>query len=166
MSIEYVLARQTAQTSWREPRLAPGGKAELTAGDISLIASHAPHMSYHALMAKCCQYPISEREMLHWANMECWREWRTNVAYREIPVKVDTLDRLAELAVLAWIDPRLPHGADIKNRAAFCRENPETFRKKFQELYGYLYGELGYLETVGREAVRRFMRRDDTNAET
>jgi hypothetical protein len=161
MSIEYMLARLTAQTGNLDPRIPGGGIPELTAADISLIAAAAPHMSYHALMAKYCDDQISEREILAWAHRTSLDEWFTNPAHATTPVQARQLNRLAELTVLAWINPQLPHGTSIPTRAAYIGANHDTFRHNFQSHYAFLTGELGYLERIGIIAAYKFKGRKD-----
>lgn len=161
MTIEYLLARLTAQSPGPRPKEPGKGKPTLTAADISLISSHAPHMSYHALMAKICDDRISEREILKWAKRISLAEWFSNPLYAEVSCSARALNKLPELAVLAWINPQLPHAANIKNQAAFVNENPETYRKKYRNHFAFLLGELAYLEEVGRRAVMGFLHRKE-----
>lgn len=156
MSIEYMLARLTAQTTWRDHHMPAGGKPELTAADISVIAAHAPHMSFHALMAKYCDDAISEKAIMSWAHQTSLDEWFTNPTYAAVRIEARQLNRMAELAVLAWLHPRLPHATSIATKAAFVGANHETFRRNFQAHYAFVVGELGFLEAVGLEAVRKF----------
>ena len=75
MSVEILLARLTAQSIGADPKQSTGGKPELNAGDISLIASQAPHMSFHALMTKCCADQISAVQLYVWLHDTSLTEW-------------------------------------------------------------------------------------------
>jgi hypothetical protein len=151
-----MLARLTAQTSWADTRIPGGGKPELTVADISVIAAAAPHMSYHALMTKYCDDQGSERVLLSWTHQTSLDEWFTNPQYAALRIEARQLNRLAELALLAWLKPQAPHATTIQSRAAYVGANHETFRRNFQAHYAFLIGELGFLEQIGLRAVVAF----------
>lgn len=160
MSIEHLLARLTAQTSWREPRVAPGGAPEFTAADISLIASHAPHISFHALMAKCCQEQQSIQELGDWTFNLSVNEWFYNPACEGIRFEARQLKKLVALAVVGWLDPQIEQARNLETRAAWIGANAETYRRNFQAHYSYLTGELDYVMAIGRRAIYGFKRDD------
>jgi len=160
MSIENMLARLTAQTNWKDNQMPGGGKPELTAADISVIAAQAPHMSFHALMAKNCDDAISAKELLIWVRETSLVEWFSNDGYASIRFEARQLKRLCELAMQVFINPNHPDGQTQEARAAFVGVSHDTFKRSFQVHYAYLLQELGYLEQVGERAVREFMRDD------
>jgi len=160
MSIEYMLARLTAQTNW-DSRIPGGGVPELTVADISVIAAAAPHMSYHALMVKYCDDQLSERALLSWLHQTSLDEWFTNPDYASVRIEARQLNRLAELAMLAWLRPSHPHATSIQTRAAYIGANHETFRRNYQAHYAFLLGELGLLEQIGLRALREFRGKRD-----
>ena len=156
MSTEYLLTRLTAQTSWSDTRIPGGVKPELTVADISVIAAAAPHMSFHALMTKYCDDQQSEKIVLSWTHQTSLDEWFTNPVHAATPITARQLNKLAELAVLAWLRPQQPHATTLRTRGAYIGANHETFRRNFQAHYAHLVGELQYLEQIGVNAVRNF----------
>jgi hypothetical protein len=161
VAIENMLARLTAQSNGPNPKEPSGGLPTFTAADISLIASSAPHMAWHALMAKYCDDLQSRLEIREYTHTISRMEWFSNPAYETIRVEARQLNKLADLVVMCWLNPRVPAGATLESRSAYVGMNHETYRRNFQPHYAHLAGELGFLQQVGERAVRRFLRRDD-----
>lgn len=160
MSIEVLLAKLTAQSIGSDPKQPTGGKPEFNAGDISLIASQAPHMSFHALMTKCCADLISAEMLYRWLHDTSLTEWFLNPKNNQASIITGQVNRLVDLALLGWAIPNAKEAATIANRAAYIRAGHDSFRRKYQVHYHYLTGELDYLEMVGRRAINGFNPRD------
>lgn len=156
MSVETLLARLTAQSVDINPRQSSGGKPELNAGDISLIASQAPHMSFHALMTKCCGDQISATRLYIWLHDTSLTEWFLNPSHDKESVIIGQVNRLVELAFIGWAIPNAPEASTLILRASYVRANHDSFRRKYQAHYNFLEGELGFLEKVGRQAINGF----------
>lgn len=161
MEIDKMLARLTAQSNGPNPKEPGGGAPVFTAADISLIASVAPHMSWHALMAKHCDDLHSKLKILEFAHTTSRMEWFSNPAYSTIRIEAQQLNKLADLAVMGWISPRAKATATLETRAAYIGANYETYRKNFQPHYAFITGELAFLESVGATAIRKFLRKTD-----
>jgi hypothetical protein len=159
MSVENLLARLTPQSVDIEPRQSTGGKPELTVGDISLIASQAPHMSFHALMTKCCADQISAKRLYIWLHDTSLTEWFLNPAHDRESIVIGQANRLVELAFISWAIPRAPEASTLILRAAYVHSGHDSFRRKYQVHYNRLVGELDFLEQVGREAINGFNQR-------
>ena len=160
MSIEFMLARLTAQSAGLEVDPARG-KPELTREDVMLIASAAPPICFHALMAKCCDDQISVKKLLEWVWEKSLKEWFSNSENQAIKVEARQMNRMAELAVLAFLNPQCPHATSTTTRAAYIGANEHTYRKNFQPHYAFLAGELGFLESLGKRAIYKFKGRND-----
>ena len=156
-----MLARLTAQSNGPNPKEPGGGLPTFTAADISLIASVAPHMSWHALMAKYCDDLHSRMEIREFAHTISRMEWFSNPAYETIRIEARQLNKLADLAVMGWVSPKAPATATLETRAAYIGAGYETYRRVFQGHYAFIVGELAFLQTVGETAVKRFLRRTD-----
>jgi hypothetical protein len=162
VSIEYLLARLTAQTNWKDKQMPGGGVPELSVADISVIAAAAPHPSFHALMAKYCDDQASESAIIKWTHEHSRKEWFTNPDLRSIRFEARQLNLLDELAVLAWLNQASQHAVSISTRAAYVGVNHETFRRNFQEHFAFLVGELGLIEQIGTRAVYEFKGKRDS----
>ena len=160
MSIEHLLARLTPQSTGTDPRMPGGGKPELTAADISLIASHAPHMSFHALMTKYCHDRISLQKLYVWLHNTSLTEWFLNPVNENVSIHVGQVNRLVDLAIIGWYDPAAQEAATLPSRASYIKANHETFKRKYQTHFNYLTGELDLYEAIGRRAIKGFIRRD------
>lgn len=160
MSLDQLLARLTAQSIGSDPREPKGGKPELTAADISLIASHAPHMSFHALMVKCCHDPLSLGKLYVWLHDTSLTEWFLNKENEATTVQVGQVNRLVELSIIGWFNPGSRHAATLPCRAAYVKTGADTFRSKYQKHFNYLVGELDFVEQIGRRAIQGFRRSD------
>jgi hypothetical protein len=156
MSVETLLSRLTAQSVGTEPKQSTGGKPELNAGDISLIASQAPFMSFHALMTKCCHDRISALRLYVWLHDTSLSEWFLNPAHDRESIIIGQANRLVELAFISWAIPNAPEASTLVLRAAYVHANHDSFRRKYQDHYNRLVGELDFLEQVGREAINGF----------
>lgn len=155
MTVEYQLARLTAQSKGANPKEPGGGIPTMTREDIAALASEAPHMAWHALMAKYCDDAISEKRLLQHIHLLNIDEWFTNPKYATTKAAPMQLNKLAELAVLGWVNPQCPHAKAVETRAAFIGAARETYRRVFQDHYAYLLGELGHLEQLGITAFYR-----------
>lgn len=156
MNTDKLLARMTAQSSGPNPKEPGGGVSELTASDISLIASHAPPLSWHALMVKCCHDKISLRELIVWAHDVSLTEWFLNPANENANIKPGQVNRLVELSIIGWFNPQAKEVATVAARSAYIRAVHNTYKNVYQAHYAFLTGELGYVEAVGRMAIKRF----------
>ena len=159
MSVEIFLARLTAQSVDINPKQAQGGLPEFTAGDISLIASQAPHMSFHALMTKCCFDAISAKKLYYWMHNHSLTEWFLNGENEHASIVIGQANRLVELAMIGWANPNAAESATLIDRATYIRANHDTFKRKYQAHYNYLAAELDFLEAVGRRAINGFNQR-------
>ena len=160
-SIEYMLVKLTAQSSGPNPKDPGGGVPQFTAADISLIASAAPHMAYHAMMAKFCDDAISEKALLEWARKTAIEEWCSNPAYAALRIEARQLNRMAELVVLTFVNPQIPHAKTTVSMAAYVGAAETTYRRNFSPLYSFLAGEIGYLEQIGTRAILKFRYGDE-----
>ena len=160
MSVEILLARLTAQSTGSDPKQPTGGKPEFNAGDISLIASQAPHMSFHALMTKCCHDPISADRLYIWLHNASLTEWFLNPRIAHASIVVNQVNRLVVLSLIGWALPNAKETATIDNMAAYIHSGFDTYKRKYQAHYSFLTGELDFLEKVGSRAINGFNQRD------
>lgn len=158
MSVEKLFARLTAQSSGPNPKEPGGGKPEFTAADISLIASHAPHMSFHALMVKNCHDEHSLEKLYTWTQDTSLTEWFLNPKNTNAVIQPGQVNRLMELAIIGWCNPNSVDAKTLPSRAKYVKVNHETFKYKYQPHYNFLTGELDYIEEIGRRAVYGFMK--------
>ena len=161
MNTDKLLARMTAQSSGPNPKEPGGGVAMYTAADISLIASSAPHMSFHALMVKCCHDPISLKVIYSWLRRVSVEDWFNNEENNQRTIQISQANKLISLAILAWDNPLAP---DVKTTADIARSIGTaygTFQTRYQRHYHYLVKELQYVEAVGRSALAGYMKQDE-----
>ena len=111
-----------------------------------------------ALMAACCQDPISTKALADWTFNLSINEWFYNPACEGIRFEARQLKKLVVLAVAGWLNPQLEQVRTIETRAAWIGANAETYRKNFQPHYAYLSGELDYVMAIGRRAIYQFKR--------
>lgn len=158
MALENLLARLTPQSNGTEPRM-PGGKPELTVADISLIASHAPPMAYHALMTKCCFDPISTERLYAWLQDTSLTEWFLNPVNEQARIQVGQANRLVSLSMIGWAIPNAEESRTQANCATYLKTSQDTFKRVYQKHFLFLQGELGYQEALGRRAIKEFIKK-------
>lgn len=161
MSVEYLLARLTAQSSGPRPKEPGGGKPILTREDIAAMAGDTKPMSYHALMTKYCQDSISDLQLRLWLHKVSLDEWFRQPEHHDTPTKASQLKRLPELAILGWANPKCPHALAIGTRAVFTGCTADIFKRNYQKHYAFLLRHLDGLEYDGLLAVYRARKGDD-----
>jgi len=157
-TLEFDLARLTAQSSGPNPKEPGGGLPMYTRQEILACLAEVPHTAFHCLMAKYCGDQFSEREVLHFVQrMSIW-EWFDNPAHATKRIEAGQLKRVAEVAVLAWINPHAPHAISQAARAAYIGAAEETYRRTFQDHFAWINGELQHLEAIGNKVylLRKF----------
>jgi hypothetical protein len=155
MSLQHVMTRITERTAWPNPD-AVGGPPEYTVGDCALIASQAPHMSFHAIMAKFCGDVISANRIHSWLHDTSLTEWFLNPVNERRTVGIGQVNKLVELAIIGWAVPFAAEVSTIASRAAYIGAAKETYRTRYQPHYSYLTGELSFLEHVARRAIDEY----------
>jgi hypothetical protein len=155
-TIEYDLSRMTVQSSGPNPKEPGGGEPEYSREELMACAAEMPHLAWHCLLAKHHQDQLSERELLKRAHMMSILEWFTNPEHRLKPIQAGQLARVAELAVLCYLMPKIPHATSYTHRAAFAGCGHDKFKTTFQSHLDWIIRELEYTERIG---VRTYLER-------
>lgn len=161
-TLEYDLVRMTAQSKGSDPKEPGGGSPEYSVEELRACLAEVPHLSWHCLLAKYHQDQQSEKELLKRAHMMSLREWFTNAEHRTKTIQAGQLARVAELAVLCFLLPKLPHASNYTTRAAFVGCGHDKWRGTFQTHFDWIVRELEYQERIGDRAYRdrKFGRRE------
>jgi hypothetical protein len=162
-TVEFDLARLTAQSSGPNPKEPGGGLPQYTRQEILACLAEVPHASFYCLLAKYCGDEQAERQVLKRIRRMSIKEWFDNPEHTTKRIEAGQLKKLAEVAVLAWINPRAPHGASQATRAAYIGAAEETYRRNFQDHFSWITGELQYLESLGARIymLRKYGRRNN-----
>jgi hypothetical protein len=152
--LEFYLARLTARSQGLEPRVAPGSKPSLTDGDIrSALSCSTEPGEFHALMAKYCADPISERELLGYARRRSGLEFLEN--YPMYPIRGEINQAIAESAVLYFVSPVLGCKRGDVGNAAHAGVGRNTWAKYYRNHFRALTAHLFELERQGLLKVHR-----------
>lgn len=153
-SIEFDLMRLTAQSSGPNPKEPGGGKPNYSVAELRACLAEVPHLAWHCLLAKYHQDQHSEHHLLAEAQRLSMKEWFTNPAHRLKTIQAGQLTKVAELAVLCYLLPSLPHNTNYTSRAAFCECDHRKWRSTFQDHFNWLINELAYNERIGEKAYK------------
>jgi hypothetical protein len=153
-TVEFDLARLTAQSSGPNPKEPGGGLPMYTRQEILACLAEVPHTAFHCLMAKYCGDDLSAHEVLRRARMMSLQEWFTNAEHTTKKIEAGQLNKVAELAVLAWLNPHGPHSESNQTRSTYTGIPFGTWRANFQSHYGWIVGELEYFERLGDSTYR------------
>jgi len=159
VSIEYQLARITAQSKWADPKVIKGGVPQLTPEDVRAAVSMATSpYTYCALMSKYCQQENSEADLYQMLEVQSWLHYGERYPDRQISRAENR--RLAELAVLYFLAPEVRSKGGDQSLAAYMNCHRNTWGQKFKTHFHDLTKFLFELEQQGLAEVRRTMRRN------
>lgn len=153
-TVEFDLVRLTAQSSGPDQKEPGGGQPAYSVAEIRACLGEVPWISFHCLLAKYCDDETSIQEVLRHTQRLVLNEWFNGSAYMTTAIKPGQLKRVAELAVISWVNPLARHTTSLESRAAYAKASRETFRTNFQQLYAWALGELVYLEDLGDRVYR------------
>jgi hypothetical protein len=154
---EYYLVRLTAQSKGADPKLPGGGKPVLTQQDIQLLASCVKNrFSYWALTGKYCDSEISESNLVEAMHLFSRSIWHGAPRNRNVLVSTLVLDRLAESAVIIYMNPRDGRGRMRTDAwiSAYIGRSRNTFGSRYKLHWGALLGKLHELESEGLAEIR------------
>lgn len=154
-SIEFLLANLTAQTNDLKPRV-QGNKPEFSAAFIAQCVGRIPDwVVYHAAMAKYCDDEIATHEL----NV-CMEKWAWLEAGRKYPArsfKRADVGRVAELAVLFFLNPAFEYRRKVSQCAAFVGVAPKTWESKYNNIRTMIIHELAELQSAANRQIRLVM---------
>ena len=158
VSIEYQLARITAQSKWSDPKVIKGGLPVLTPDDIRAAVSMATSpYTYFALMAKHCQQQSSERALYQMLEVQSWLHYGEKYPQRQI--SRDENRKVAELSVLYFLCPEQGIKRGDQGHALYLGVHRNTWSQKFKAHFQDLTKFLFELEQQGVAEVVRVLRR-------
>ena len=158
VSIEYQLARITAQSKWSDPKVIKGGLPQLTPDDIRAAVSMATSpYTYCALMAKYCQQQNAERDLYQMLEVQSWLHYGERYPQRQI--SRDENRKVAELAVLHYLCPEQGLKRGDQGNAAYLGIHRNTWSQKFRAHFLDLTKFLFELEQQGVRELNRSLRR-------
>ena len=145
-SVDFLLARLTAQTGPIEPRLPGGGVPELTNQDIAVATGQVKTtIGYYALMAKRCQSDLALDNLFAEIHPWAWNRWR--VKKRPGRVDVKTHSRVVEVSVLYFLNPVVGQKRGDRGSARFVGVARKTwalqYRAHHRDISAYLFEQEG-----------------------
>lgn len=176
MNPEYHLVRLTAQSKRSDPKQPQGGMPEFSNQDVqllcALIGAPTPEgfntnlPAYWAVTAKYCQSDISEVNLVNWLQRISWAAWYGNRRNSDTPLMPSVNDRLAESAVLLFLNPRDREGKlrSLDWVASYVGKGRATFFRRYRAHWGRLLAKLHELETRGLGDVQFALRRSSDAA--
>lgn len=154
-TFEFDYCRLDAKSSGPNPKEPGGGEPIYSNEEIRACLAEVPHLAWHCILAKFHSDQRSEREVLRRLKMMSIAEWFTNPEHATKSIKAGQLNRVAELALLSWLNPRCAHSQSTTTRAAYVEMAHGTWRANFQGHYAWLLSELDYLERLADSAYRK-----------
>jgi len=159
-SIEFQLARLTAQSKNADPKIIRGGLPELTPDDIRAAVSLATQpLTFHAMMAKYCGSELSEALLLEIMELQSWLAYGNNNP--NISISRSDNRRIAEAALIYFLKPSQGQRRGDKGNAAHLGIHRNTWAAKYKRHFTLLTGFLFDCEAHALYAIRRMLRRDD-----
>lgn len=155
-SLEYQLARITAQSKNADPKAIKGGLPELTPDDIRAAVSMVNQpVTYHALMAKYCGSELSESALLEIIEDMSMRRFLRD--HPTIRINGDIHKRLVESSILHFMAPANHTRTQLGN-ARHCGVDIKTWNSKYRRHFNLLTQFLTNSETEGLRMARKWMR--------
>jgi len=156
-SLEFYLARITAQARGFEPQISPGTKPAITASDIAAALSMATNpVEFHVLMAKYCADPMSERVILNMTRQRSGERFLEH--YPDYPIRGEINRAIAESAVLYFVSPTLGLKRGDAGNAAHAGVGRNTWAKYYRDHFKHITAELFEQERRGLLGVWRVLR--------
>lgn len=153
-SLEFYLARLTTQSPGFEPWKISGTKPALTEADIrSALASSTTATQFHALLAKYCADPRSERELLELTRIRSGIRFLEH--YPTYPIRGEVNQAIAESAVLYYVSPLLGQRRGDTGNAAHAGVARNTWAKYYRTHFQALTAELFEHERSGLVRIAR-----------
>jgi len=122
---------------------------------VSLVRNPA---GFHALMSKYCQDEQSTIDLMRRITDFNIRLWLKNPHLYHVRVSQSTLDRITELAMLAYLSPVCDRKRGVRGRAAFCGVAPNTWTKNFSRHYNGIVNWLMDVEIEALEQLRGYLK--------
>jgi len=159
-SIDFHLARLTAQSAGCDPNRVQGDHPEFAKAFVAQCAGMVkPRMVYHAIMAYHCDDEVSidvlNLKMADW----CWGRLKThhsNRAYRALEIA-----RVAELAVLFYLNPAVEKTRPVSGCAAWVRVDHGVWESKYSQQRDVIIHELANMKSDGDRQLRYIMRDEE-----
>jgi len=156
-SIEFYLARITAQARGFEPSISPGTKPTITEADIRTALSLATNpLEFHALMAKYCADPLSERAILIHTRHSSGLRFLEH--YPDRPISGAVNQAIAESAVLYFVSPTLGLKRGDVGNAAHAGVARNTWTKHYRDHFNRVTADLFEIERRGLLGVWRILK--------
>ena len=156
MTIEYQLARITAQSKNADPKQIRGGLATLTADDVRAAVSMVNRpVAYHALMAKYCGSEMSENAL-----MDIMEDASMRSFMREHPgirINGDIHRRLVECAMIWFMSPEQGRARKDAGNAKHCKVDRKTWVSNYKPHFHTITAFLLLAESTGLADVKRVM---------
>ena len=155
-SLEYQLARITAQSKNADPKRIKGGLPELTPDDIRAAVSMVNQpVTYHALMAKYCGSELSEAALLDIIEDMSMRRFLRD--HPKVRINGDIHKALVESAILHFMAPAHQTRTQIGN-ASHCGVDIKTWNSHYRKHFDLLTGYLINSEAEGMRIARKRLR--------
>ena len=155
-SLEYQLARITAQSKNADPKAIKGGLPELTPDDIRAAVSMVNRpVTYHALMAKYCGSELSESALLDIIEDMSMRRFLRDHPNVRINGKIHR--GLVESAILHFMAPVDKTRTQIGN-ARHCGVDIKTWNSNYRRHFNLLIRFLTNSESEGMRIARAKLR--------
>ena len=159
-SIDFQLARLTAQSAGVNPKRAQGDHAEFTKAFIAQAAGQInPMMVYHAIMAYYCLDEGSMAELN--LKMADWCWCRLFKKHQDRSYRALEIARVAELATLFYLNPLVEEQRPIKACAAWVQVKIGVWESKYSKQRDVIVNELANMKSDGASQLRRIMRDDE-----
>lgn len=164
-TLDFQLARLTAQSRGADPNQVKGGKPETPVEIIRLMAAHIESLpAYYAVIAKSCGDDIAVDNLCDIAISFSWREWRRNEHKRKTRISVERLNQATLAAVMMFLCPfyKTAEG-ETKRRddewaARFAQTTDKKWAKDFADHSRLIVQRLTELEASGKADMMRFAR--------
>jgi hypothetical protein len=152
-TLEYQLARITAQSKNADPKAIKGGLSELTPDDIRAAVSMVNQpVTYHVLMAKYCGSDLSESALLEiMEDMSMRRFMRDHSTVR---INGQIHRRLVESAILHFMAPANQSRSQTGN-AQHCGVDIKTWNSHYKQHFHLLTRFLVERESDGIRLAKK-----------
>ena len=159
-TIDFQLARLTAQTAGVDSTRVQGDHPEFTKAFIAQAAGQIkPMMVYHAIMA----YYVDDAGSIDELNLKlaewCW--CRLFKRHQERAYRPEDIVRVAELAILFYLNPIMEETRSIKACAAWTRVKIGVWESKYSKQRDVIVNELANMKADGASQLRSIMRDED-----
>lgn len=170
-SIEYLIIRAFPQSSGgSDPKRVPGGLPKYSTQHIQMVQSIVKGPAYYAMMS-CHGDEMAEARLMDWTKTESIREWHENPINHKVPATTRELHRIAEVAVIKFIQPRNNKGEMWPDAWAWKyighggqELSEKKWRARFRNHQHYLEGRLDALWQQAERTINNFITESEEGA--